>query len=79
MGGIQVDEKLTIMTQGMIEAQGIQLWHGTLDTKIRWWMWELSLIVWHNEYVLGMIEQFLKLLKLVPLPYHNIKWSTYAF
>lgn len=26
-----------------------------------------------------MIKQFLKLLKLVLLPYHNIKGSTYAF
>jgi benzoyl-CoA reductase/2-hydroxyglutaryl-CoA dehydratase subunit BcrC/BadD/HgdB len=28
-------KKMIIMTQGVIEAQAIQLWHGTLDKKIR--------------------------------------------
>jgi hypothetical protein len=39
----------------------------------------LSLIVWHNQYVLVIIEHLLKWLKLVPLPDRNNEGATYAF
>jgi hypothetical protein len=39
----------------------------------------VNLIVWHNQYVLVMIEHFLKWLKLVPLSNYSNEGATYAF
>jgi hypothetical protein len=48
-----------------------------------WWSLNfispLNLIMQHNQYILMMIEHFLKWLNLVPLLYCNSKGTTYAF
>jgi hypothetical protein len=48
-----------------------------------WWSLDfvdsLNLIIWHNQYVLVMIEYFLKWLELVPLLNQNNEKIVYAF